>query len=241
MSAIDIRRAQERFHTEIDWLDSWHSFSFAEHYDPKNTHFGLLRVLNDDVIGPGGAFGTHPHRDMEIVTWVLDGALEHRDSEGNQGVITRDVAQRMSAGTGIRHSEANASKSEPVHLLQMWVAPDSLGDPPGYEQRDVSNDIAPNTLFPLASGSDLADAAIHINQEDATLWIARLTPGTILTVPAAPYVHVFVARGTATLDGAGELEEGDAARLTDAGARAITATDDDTEVVIWEMAGDLAS
>ena len=238
---IEVRRAPERFHTEIDWLDSWHSFSFAEHYDAANTHFGLLRVLNDDVISGGGAFGTHPHRDMEIVTWVLDGALEHRDSEGNQGVITRDMAQRMSAGTGIRHSEANASTTEPVHLLQMWVSPDAFGDPPGYEQRDVSNDIKPGTLFPLASGAEHVDSAIHINQADATLWIARLGPDTTLTVPAAPFVHVFVSRGAATLDGAGVLEPGDAARLTDAGARMLAATVDDTEVVLWEMSGDLAT
>ncbi|HEY5076913.1 MAG TPA: pirin family protein [Acidimicrobiia bacterium] len=238
---IDIRRASERFHTEIDWLDSWHSFSFADHYDPKNTHHGLLRVLNDDVIAAGGGFGTHPHRDMEIVTWVLEGALEHRDSEGNQGVITRDVAQRMSAGTGIRHSEVNASKTEPVHLLQMWVPPDAFGDPPGYEQRDVSNDIQPDTLFPLASGAEHVDSAIHINQDDATLWIGRLTPGTIVSVPGAPFVHVFVSRGSATLDGAGELKTGDAVRLTEAGARALVATADDTEVVIWEMASELAT
>jgi quercetin 2,3-dioxygenase len=238
---IDIRRATERFHTKIDWLDSWHSFSFSDHYDAKNTHFGLLRVLNDDIIAAAGAFGTHPHRDMEIVTWVLDGALEHRDSEGNHGVITRDVAQRMSAGTGIRHSEANASTSEPVHLLQMWVPPDAFGDPPGYEQRDVSNDIEPEALFPLASGAEHIDAAIHINQADATLWIARLNPGTTLTVPAAPYVHVFVSRGTATVDGAGELHTGDAVRLTEAGARALGATAAETEVVIWEMTGDLAT
>ena len=122
---IDIRRADTRFHTEIDWLDSWHSFSFGNHYDPTNTHHGLLLVLNDDVIAPGGGFGTHPHRDMEIVTWVLDGALEHRDSEGNHGVISPGLAQRMSAGRGIRHSEVNASTTEPVHLLQMWVPPDT--------------------------------------------------------------------------------------------------------------------
>jgi redox-sensitive bicupin YhaK (pirin superfamily) len=238
---IDIRRAGERFHTKIDWLDSWHSFSFAEHYDPKNTHFGLLRVLNDDVVAAGGGFGTHPHRDMEIVTWVLDGALEHRDSEGNVGVITRDIAQRMSAGTGIRHSEANASTAEPVHLLQMWVTPDAFGDPPGYEQRDVSNDIESNSLFPLASGAEHVDSAIHINQDDATLWIGRLAPGHIVAVPKAPFVHVFVARGAVTLESAGELAQGDAVRLTDAGALDLVATADDTEVVIWEMASELAN
>jgi len=241
MSTIDVRRATERFHTEIDWLDSWHSFSFSNHFDARNTHFGLLRVLNDDVIAPGRGFGTHPHRDMEIVTWVLDGALEHRDSEGNTGVITRGVAQRMSAGTGIRHSEANASASEPVHLLQMWIPPDALGDPPGYEQRDVDGEITPDTLFPLASGAEHVDAAIHINQADATLWIARLTSGGSVPVPNAPYVHVFVARGAATLDGAGELTTGDAARLTEPDKLRLTATADETEVVIWEMTGDLAT
>ncbi len=115
---IDIRHANERFHTKIDWLESWHSFSFSNHYDAKNTHHGLLLVLNDDVIAAAGGFGTHPHRDMEIVTWVLEGALEHRDSEGNEGVIVPGVAQRMSAGRGIRHSEKNASNAEPVHLLR---------------------------------------------------------------------------------------------------------------------------
>jgi redox-sensitive bicupin YhaK (pirin superfamily) len=241
MSTIDVRRANERFHTEIDWLDSWHSFSFSEHYDAKNTHHGLLRVLNDDVVAAGGGFGTHPHRDMEIVTWVLEGALEHRDSEGNVGVITPGVAQRMSAGTGIRHSEVNASKAERVHLLQMWIPPDAFGDPPGYEQRDVGDDIEPNTLFPLASGAEHVDSAIHINQDDATLWIAQLTPGASVTVPGSPFVHVFVSRGAATLDGAGELATGDAVRLTDAGHRALAATTDDTEVVIWDMQSELAT
>jgi redox-sensitive bicupin YhaK (pirin superfamily) len=232
-AAVDIRRAETRFHTDISWLDSWHSFSFGEHYDPRNTHHGLLLVHNDDVVAPGGGFGTHPHRDMEIVTWVLDGALTHRDSEGNEGTITRDVAQRMSAGTGIRHSEVNASATEPVHLLQMWVPPDTNGLAPGYEQLDVSVDFKPDELFPLASGRETG-SAIHINQRDATLWVARLSPGARASVPDAPFVHVFVARGGIDLDGAGSLHEGDAARLTAAGARTITATDQGTEVVVWE-------
>ena len=236
---IDVRRAKERFHTDISWLDSWHSFSFGEHYDPKNTHHGLLLVLNDDVVAAGGGFGTHPHRDMEIVTWVLDGALSHRDSEGNEGLITRDVAQRMSAGTGIRHSEVNASDTEPVHLLQMWVPPDTNSLAPGYEQRDVSADIKADQLFPLASGRE-SDAAIRINQRDATLWVARLSPRTSTAVPDAPFVHVFVARGDAELDGAGSLHTGDAVRLTGAGARTITAGDGGAEVVIWETHAELA-
>jgi len=235
---VDIRRAETRFHTDISWLDSWHSFSFGEHYDPKNTHHGLLLVLNDDVVAPGGGFGTHPHRDMEIVTWVLDGALAHRDSEGNEGVITRNVAQRMSAGRGLRHSEVNASDSEPVHLLQMWVPPDTNGLQPGYEQRDVNDIVTTDELFPLASGRE-PDSAITIHQHDATLWIARLTPNASVTIPDAPYVDVFVASGSIDLETVGALEAGDAARLDDAGKLAATASAAGAELVIWETHADL--
>jgi len=230
--AVDVRRADTRFHTDIGWLDSWHSFSFAEHRDPQNTHHGLLLVLNDDVVAPGTGFGTHPHRDMEIVTWVLDGAVAHRDSAGHEGVITRDVAQRMSAGSGIRHSEMNASGTEPVHLLQMWVPPDTNGLAPGYEQVDVTGDVKSDELFPLASGRE-PGAAIHIHQRDATLWIARLNAGATITVPDAPFVHVFVAYGAVD-----DLETGDAVRLTDAGARSYTAVED-AELVIWETHAEL--
>jgi len=233
MSAIEVRPAAERFHTEIDWLDSWHSFSFGEFYDPRNTHHGLLRVLNDDVVAPGRGFGMHPHRDMEIVTWVLAGALEHRDTEGNVGVITRNVAQRMSAGTGLRHSETNASTTEPVHLLQMWVPPDTPGIPPGYEQQDVRDRLATDVLFPLASGRE-DHAAIHIHQRDATLWVAQLGPSRSVTLPAAPFVHLFVAEGTAELPSTPPLGTGTAARLFDAGAIDVTAGDDRAHVVVWE-------
>jgi hypothetical protein len=236
---VDVRRAGERFHTRLDWLESWHSFSFSHHYDPRNTHHGLLLVHNDDVIAPGGGFGTHPHRDMEIVTWVLDGALEHRDSEGNHGVITPGVAQRMSAGTGIRHSEVNASRDEPVHLLQMWVPPDTAGIAPGYEQVDIRERVDAGGLVPLASGRE-ADAAVRIHQRDATLWVGRLGAGGAVTVPDAPFVHVFVARGRATLDGAGELGTGDAARLTGAGVRRLVAGPDGAELTVWETHGELA-
>jgi redox-sensitive bicupin YhaK (pirin superfamily) len=239
MSNIDVRPAAERFHTEIDWLDSWHSFSFGEFYDPRNTHHGLLRVLNDDVVAPGRGFGMHPHRDMEIVTWVLEGQLEHRDTEGNVGLITRNVAQRMSAGTGLRHSETNASMTEAVHLLQMWVPPDTAGIPPGYEQQDVGDRIEADALFPLASGRD-DRAAIHIHQRDATLRVARLGPGRSVTLPDAPFVHVFVAEGSAELPGSPPLRTGDAARLVDAGALDITAGDDGAHVVVWEMYATLA-
>jgi redox-sensitive bicupin YhaK (pirin superfamily) len=239
MTAIEVRPAAERFHTEIDWLDSWHSFSFGEFYDPRNTHHGLLRVLNDDVVAPGRGFGMHPHQDMEIVTWVLDGALEHRDTEGNVGLITRNVAQRMSAGTGIRHSETNASATEPVHLLQMWVPPDTPGIPPGYEQQDVGDRLEPDALFPLASGRE-DGAAIRIHQRDATLWVARIGPGGSVTLPAAPFVHVFVAEGSAQLPDAPPMATGDAARLFDAGAVELTAGDDGAHAVVWETYATLA-
>jgi redox-sensitive bicupin YhaK (pirin superfamily) len=230
-----VHRAQDRFHTKIDWLDSWHSFSFGSHYDRKNTHHGQLLVVNDDVVAPGGGFGTHPHRDMEIVTWVLEGAVEHQDSEGNHGIIEPGLAQRMSAGTGIAHSEMNASRTAPVHLVQMWVLPDTEGLPPGYEQKAVGEALATGELVPVASGKG-HDGAITIHQKDAVLWVGRLAAGKTVAVPDAPHVHVFVARGSATLDGAGDLAEGDAARLTDAGSPSLTAGTAGTEVIIWETA-----
>ena len=230
-----VHSAQDRFHTQIDWLDSWHSFSFGPHYDPANTHHGLLLVVNDDIVAPGGGFGTHPHRDMEIVTWVLDGAVEHRDSEGNHGIIEPGLAQRMSAGRGIRHSEMNPSATAPVHLLQMWVLPDTEGIEPGYEQRWVGDALAGGGLVPIASGRG-HDGAVTLHQRDAVCWVGRLEPGATVTVPDAAHVHVTVARGAVDLDGAGRLATGDAARLVDAGAPTLTAAADGAEVVIWETA-----
>ncbi len=173
---IDIRRANERFHTQIGWLDSWHSFSFGEHYDPDNLQHGLLRVLNDDIVSPGMGFGRHPHRDMEIVTWVLDGELEHSDSEGNRGVIYPGLAQRMSAGSGIFHSEMNHSKTKPVRLVQMWVMPDTMSIKPGYEQKDINKELARGGLVPIASGQG-HENAVKIHQKGAVLWGGRLKPG----------------------------------------------------------------
>lgn len=232
MSSVTIVRAGERFHTRIDWLDSWHSFSFGQHYDPKNTHHGLLLVHNDDIITPGAGFGTHAHRDMEIVTWVLEGGVEHRDSEGNHGIIRPGLAQRMSAGRGIRHSEMNASQHERAHLLQMWVPPDVESITPEYEEVDVADRLQGDALVPLASGRD-PNAAISIHQKDATLWVGRLDAGARVTVPVAPYVHVFVATGSAGLDG-DALSAGDAARLVDAGTKTLTAGADGAEVTVWE-------
>jgi quercetin 2,3-dioxygenase len=233
--AVDVRRAGDRFHTKIDWLDSWHSFSFSNHYDPENTHHGLLLVNNDDRIAGGGGFPTHPHSDMEIVTWVLSGELEHRDSTGTNGVIYPGLAQRMSAGRGIRHSEVNASATEEVHLVQMWVLPDTRGIEPGYEQRDLGDAFSGGGLVPVASGRN-HDGAIALHQHEAVLWVGRLRANEEVKVPDAPHAHVFMALGAASLEGTGELATGDAARPTEAGALGLTATADGTEVVIWETA-----
>lgn len=232
---IDVRRAGDRFHTRIDWLDSWHSFSFGQHYDARNVGHGLLLVNNDDVVRAGAGFGTHPHRDMEIVTWVLDGELEHRDSQGNHGLLYPGLAQRMSAGTGIRHSEMNARTDRDVHFVQMWVRPDTSGIDPGYEQLDVNGELAKGGLVPIASGHG-HDAAVMIRQRGAVLWGARLAAGEQVMVPDDRHVHVFVARGGADLTGAGTLGTGDAARLTGAGSPRLTAGGDGAEVLIWATA-----
>ncbi len=228
---IDVRPAAGRFHTELDWLDSWHSFSFGSHRDPRNTGHGLLIVNNDDIVRGGGGFGTHAHRDMEIVTWVLSGELAHRDSIGTDGVIYPGLAQRMSAGSGIRHSEMNASASIDVHLVQMWVLPDTEGIAPGYEQRDLNDALDRGGLVVVASGQG-HDGAVSIHQRDATFAVGRLGAGDAVAIPEAPHVHVFVAIGDASLDGRA-LRTGDAARLTDAGTPTLTAGAEGAEVLVW--------
>jgi len=234
MPTVDIRRADERFHTKLDWLDSWHCFSFSHHYDPENTHHGLLLVLNDDIVRAGTGFGTHPHRDMEIVTWVLDGELEHRDSSGGHGVIYPGLAQRMSAGRGVTHSEMNPSRTADVRLVQMWVLPDTKGIEPGYEQQDVSAALDTGGLVCVATGAG-HDGAVTIHQRDAVLWAARPGPASTIGIPDAPHVHLFVAVGSGLFDDAA-VGTGDAVRLTDAGARTFTAGPDGAEILIWETA-----
>ena len=241
---VDIRRAAERFQTRIDWLDSKHSFSFGHHYDPRNTHHGVLLVNNDDVVAPGMGFETHPHRDMEIVTWVLRGQLVHQDSEGHNGVIYPGLAQRMSAGTGILHSEKNDAwrltgadeHRDPVHFVQMWVVPDERGIDPGYEQLEIGDELLRGGLVPVASGmaKDDGAAAIRIKNAYAALHAARLEPHGSVTLPDAPYLHLFVPRGSVELEGAGRLEEGDAVRLTGVGGQRVTASDA-AEILVWEM------
>jgi hypothetical protein len=233
---IDVRRTSDRFVTRLDWLDSRHSFSFGPHYDEENTHFGLLLVNNDDIIAPQTGFSTHPHRDMEIVTWVLRGELEHKDSEGHHGLIYPGLAQRMSAGTGILHSEINATGAEDVHLVQMWVVPDTARVRPGYSQLDINGELAKGGLVPVASGRG-HDAAISIQQDGAVLWAGRLAAHEQVTIPDAPFVHLYVALGSVDVPEAGTLARGDAARIRHAGSFRVTAGPKGAEVLVWEMDG----
>ena len=230
---ITVRRAAERGHTRIDWLDSWHTFSFGDYYDPRHVEFRALRVINEDHVAPGAGFGTHPHRDMEIVTYVLAGALEHRDSLGNGSLIRPGEIQRMSAGTGIRHSEVNASKSDPVHLLQIWIQPERAGLAPGYEQRPLPPEVR-GGLRVIAS-RDGRDGAVTIHQA-AEIHAARLAPGEAATHALAPGRHAWVqvARGNLTANGEA-LHAGDGAAVSD--ERAVTLrADADAEVLLFDLA-----
>lgn len=231
---IDFRPASTRFATNIDWLDSKHSFSFGPHHDPANTGHGLLLVNNDDKVSAGSGFQTHPHRDMEIITWVLSGELEHKDSEGNRGLLYPGLAQRMSAGTGIWHSEMNPCGNADVHFIQMWVPPDTASMNPSYQQLDINAELAKGGLVPVASGKG-HEAAISLRQSDAVLWAGRLHPDETVAIPDDRHVHLFVATGMAELDEHSMLA-GDAARLTAAGQRRLVAGPEGCEVLIWATA-----
>ena len=247
--SVDVRRADDRFKSRFGWLDSKHSFSFGHHFNPANTHHGLLLVNNDDVVDPGTGFDTHPHRDMEIVTWVLEGSLVHQDSTGHSGVIYPGLAQRMSAGRGILHSEKNDSwrlggeaHSDPVRFIQMWVVPDEQNITPGYEQLEIDHELLSGGLIPVASGMDKHDgeAAIRIKNKYAALYAARLQSGQAIELPDAPFLHLFVPRGSVVLEGAGALATGDAVRFTATGGQRVTATEP-AEVLVWEMHASVAA
>jgi quercetin 2,3-dioxygenase len=235
-ATVEIRSAADRGLTTTSWLQSRHSFSFGDYYDPANTHHGVLLVSNDDIVAPAAGFDTHPHRDMEIVTWVLEGSLAHRDSTGNSGVIYPGLAQRMSAGSGITHSEKNASDTEPVRFVQMWVQPDVSGIGPGYQQQAIDGDRLEGRLVAIASGIPGHDAAITIHNRSAALHAGRLPRGAELTLPAAPYLHLYIARGRADIHDVADaaLAEGDAARFT-ASTGATVVAREDAELLVWEM------
>jgi quercetin 2,3-dioxygenase len=230
---VEIHRADDRFRTANEWLDSRHSFSFGPHYDPANVGFGFLLAHNDETVAPGTGFGTHPHQDLEIVTWVLRGALAHRDSQGHSGSIHPGLAQRMSAGSGIQHSEWNDGP-DPVHYVQMWVRPDRLDLPPSYEQTEL--DLSTGELVPVASGlaKHASSTAIRLNQPAAGMSVARLAPGGTITLPTAAYLHLFLATGTADLEGT-QLGTADAVRLTGSDGERVTAGPDGAELLVWEM------
>jgi quercetin 2,3-dioxygenase len=241
---VEVRRADGRSETNLSWLRGRHSFWVGgQPYDPANTHHGLLLVHNEDTIRPGAGFETHLHQDMEIVTWVLEGSLVHQDSTGRSGVIYPGLAQRMSAGTGILHSEKNDSwrlggerHADPVHLVQMWVVPDEASLVPGYEQLEIDHELLSGDLVTVASGMARHDgsSAIRIRNRHAALHAARLSTGGRVQVPEAPFLHLFVTRGTVELEGTGPLATGDAVRLTASGGRQVTAVTP-AEILVWEM------
>ena len=241
---IDIRPFASLGHANHGWLDARHHFSFANYHDPDRMGWGNIRVWNDDTIQGQSGFPPHPHRDMEIVPWVLRGSLVHQDSTGHSGVIYPGLAQRMSAGRGILHSEKNdswtltgeQSHSEPVHFVQMWVVPDESGITPGYQQLEIDDELLRGNLVTIASGmpEHRDAAAITISNRYAALHGARLQAGQSVQVPDAPYLHLFVAQGDVTLEGAGALEQGDAVRFTASGGQRVTATAP-AEILVWEM------
>ena len=231
---IRVRKAAERGSTRIDWLDSRHTFSFGDYYDPTHMGFRALRVMNDDWVAAGGGFGAHPHRDMEIVTYVLEGALEHRDSLGTEGVIRPGELQRMTAGTGIVHSEFNASQTEPVHLYQIWLLPERRGLTPGYEQKTFPAAERTGRLRVVAS-PDGRDGSLTIRQ-DATISLANLEAGQAVSTALAPGRSAWVQalRGAVTVNGT-PLAEGDGAAVSGETELTIAGTGP-AEVMVFDLA-----
>lgn len=207
---IQVRRSEERGQNKLSWLDTHFTFSFDQYYDPEHVQFRSLRVLNEDVVAAGSGFPMHPHRDMEILTWILDGAIEHRDNRGGSGVIRPGELQHMSAGTGVVHSEFNPSKKDSAHLLQIWIVPERRGLKPGYEQLSFS-DAELRNRFSLVAGPK-APITVH---QDANLYIARLDKGAEAKhqIAAGRYAWVQVARGAVKINGT-ELQAGDGAAIS---------------------------
>ena len=231
---LTLRKADDRGHFDFGWLDTRHTFSFGEYHDPRHMGFRALRVINEDVVRGGRGFGTHPHRDMEIVTYVLSGALAHQDSMGNGSTIRPNDVQRMSAGTGVTHSERNASASDPVHLLQIWLLPAATGTPPSYEQRSFTREDKLGRLR-LVGAPDGRDGAVTIHQ-DVALYASVLDTGMQVTHTVAPGRHVWVqvAEGLVSVNGT-PLVEGDGAALS--GEASVTlAAEAPSEVLLFDLA-----
>jgi len=237
---ITIRKSEDRGHANHGWLEARHTFSFADYLDPAHMGFRTLRVINEDRVAPGKGFGTHGHRDMEIVTVVLEGAVEHRDSMGNRGRIRPGEVQRMSAGTGVMHSETNGSSSVPLHLLQIWIVPERAGIEPGYEQAEFPHDARRNELVLVAS-RDGREGSVTIHQ-DAELRVARLDAGKRVEQALRPGRHAWVqvASGRVRLSAGGdgpahELAAGDGAALSGERGLALEALED-AEVLLFDLA-----
>ncbi len=228
---ITIRKREERGHFDHGWLDTYHTFSFADYYDPYHMGYRDLRVINEDFVAPGRGFGMHPHRDMEIITYVLEGSLAHHDSMGTGSVITPGEVQRMSAGTGVRHSEVNASKSERVHLLQIWILPDAEGIAPSYEQKTFPASERDGRLRIVAS-PDAREGSLRIHQ-NVSLYAALLNGGEPLTHTFAAGRHGWlqVAAGEVQLNGE-TLRAGDGAAIDDEGSISIVGTG---EVLLFDL------
>src|SRR4051812_27689105 len=231
---ITVRKALDRGHAQHGWLDSWHTFSFGDYYDPSHMGFRSLRVINEDRVAAGKGFPTHSHRDMEIVTYVLDGALEHRDSMGNGQVMRAGDVQRMTAGQGVSHSEFNASKTEPVHFLQIWVLPERRNLEPGYEQKNFSSSELQGKLRVVAS-RDGADGAVVVHQ-DLKLLAGRFAEGERQTYALEPgrQAWLHVARGSVRVNGQ-ELAAGDALQASDEAALDISGVQNG-EVLLFDLA-----
>jgi redox-sensitive bicupin YhaK (pirin superfamily) len=231
---ITLRPARERGHAQLGWLDSHHTFSFSDYYDPKHMGFRTLRVINEDRVAPGRGFGTHPHRDMEIISYVLDGALEHKDSMGTGSVIQPGDVQRMTAGTGVAHSEFNHSKTSPVHFLQIWILPEKARLEPGYEQKSFTTDERRNTLRLVAS-RDGRDGALTVHQ-DVALYAGLLDAEASVRHALAPGRHAWVqvARGAVELAGQ-RLGAGDGAAVSEETEVALRALEP-SEVLVFDLA-----
>lgn len=230
-----------RHHWWNEWLDSKQSFPATGNYDLAANAHGLLMVHNEDTVFPGEGFDSHHHQNMEILTWVLEGTLEHTDSQGNTGQIRPGTIQRMSAGTGIRHTERNASSltsREKLRVVQMWIPPDADGRVPSYEELDVRDELASGELVCVASGMP-DKSGVRIGNRLVALHVARLQPGQSIVVPEAPFGHVFVADGSAAFEDVGDVVQGDAVRLTGTGGQRVTASTA-SEIMIWEMHAEFA-
>jgi quercetin 2,3-dioxygenase len=240
---IDVRRAGERFLTRTGGAETYHSFSFGEHYDPTNVGFGRLMVNNDDLVRVGAGYADHAHHDAEIVTWVLSGSLVHEDSHGNSGLIYPGLAQRMSAGSGIVHAERNDAyridptrPAEPVHFIQMWIRPDEPGAPPSYQQNEIALGDLVTGWVPIASGRH-PHAVVGLGSAGSTLWVTVMPSGSSRRLPDGDLLHVYLSRGNVEVETIGRLEPGDSLRLSGSAQQRLSAITE-AEVLVWEMASE---